>query len=74
MKARELSTLSTPELAAKLDDAYRELFNLRFQRAQRQLTDTNSIRRVRHDIARIKTILRQRELAAQIMAQRQAER
>jgi len=74
MKARELSTLSTPELTAKLDDAYRELFNLRFQRAQRQLTDTNSIRRVRHDIARIKTILRQRELAAQIMAQRQAER
>ena len=74
MKARELSTLSTPELESKLDDAYRELFNLRFQRAQRQLTDTNSIRRVRHDIARIKTILRQRELAAQITAQRQAER
>ncbi|MCL6509923.1 MAG: 50S ribosomal protein L29 [Anaerolineae bacterium] len=74
MKARELSTLSTPELESKLDDAYRELFNLRFQRAQGQLTDTSSVKRVRHDIARIKTILRQRELAAQITAQRQAER
>ncbi|BCX02349.1 MAG: 50S ribosomal protein L29 [Candidatus Roseilinea sp.] len=69
MQARELSKLPTPELEAKLDDAYRELFNLRFQRAQGQLTDTNSIKRVRHDIARIKTILRQRELAAQITAQ-----
>lgn len=69
MQARELSKLPTPELEAKLDDAYRELFNLRFQRAQGQLTDTNSIKRVRHDIARIKTILRQRELAAQLTAQ-----
>ncbi|GIV83720.1 MAG: 50S ribosomal protein L29 [Candidatus Roseilinea sp.] len=69
MRSRELSKLPTPELEAKLDDAYRELFNLRFQRAQGQLTDTNSIKRVRHDIARIKTILRQRELAAQLIAQ-----
>ncbi|MFC1464011.1 MAG: 50S ribosomal protein L29 [Candidatus Brachytrichaceae bacterium NZ_4S206] len=69
MQARELIKLPTPELEAKLDDAYRELFNLRFQRAQGQLTDTNSIKRVRHDIARIKTILRQRELAAQLTAQ-----
>ncbi len=69
MQARELSKLPTPELEAKLDDTYRELFNLRFQRAQGQLTDTNSIKRVRHDIARIKTILRQRELAARLTAQ-----
>jgi large subunit ribosomal protein L29 len=74
MKARELSTLPTPELEGRLDDAYRELFNLRFQRAQGQLTDTNSIKRVRHNIARIKTVLRQRQLAAQIVAQRQVER
>jgi len=74
MKARELSALPTPELEAKLDDAYRELFNLRFQRALGQLTDTNSITRARHNIARIKTVLRQRQLAAQIVAQRQVER
>ncbi len=59
----ELVALTTPELEKKLDDTYRELFNLRFQRAQNQLKDTNSIKRVRHDIARIKTVLRQRELA-----------
>ncbi|MCS7056084.1 MAG: 50S ribosomal protein L29 [Thermoflexales bacterium] len=70
MQARELSKLPTPDLEAKLDDAYRELFNLRFQRAQGQLTDTNSIKRARHNIARIKTILRQRELAAQLIAKR----
>lgn len=73
MQARELSKLSTPELQGKLDDAYRELFNLRFQRAQGQLKDTNSIKRVRHDIARIKTILRQRELAAELTARAQAD-
>lgn len=68
MEARELSNMPTPELEGKLDDAYRELFNLRFQRAQGQLTDTNTIKRVRHDIARIKTVLRQRELAATMEA------
>jgi len=68
MKAAELSGLATPELEKKLDDAYRELFNLRFQRAQNQLKDLNSTKRVRHDIARIKTVLRQRELAQQLKA------
>jgi large subunit ribosomal protein L29 len=61
----ELSALPTAELSGKLDDAYKELFNLRFQRAQGQLTDSNSIKTVRHNIARLKTILRQRSLAAQ---------
>jgi large subunit ribosomal protein L29 len=68
MEARELSKMTTPELEGKLDDAYKELFNLRFQRAQGQLGDQNSLKRVRHDIARIKTVLRQRELAAAITA------
>jgi large subunit ribosomal protein L29 len=70
LRARELSALPTADLKAKLDDAYRELFNLRFQKAQGNLADTNSIKRVRRNIARIKTVLRQRELAAQIAAQR----
>jgi large subunit ribosomal protein L29 len=68
MEARELGKLATGELEGKLDDSYKELFNLRFQRAQGQLTDQNSIKRVRHDIARIKTVLRQRELALAIEA------
>jgi large subunit ribosomal protein L29 len=68
MDAKELSKMPTPELEGKLDDSYKELFNLRFQRAQGQLSDSNSIKRVRHDIARIKTVLRQRELAAELSA------
>lgn len=68
MNAKEISSMPTPELEGKLDDAYKELFNLRFQRAQGQLSDSNSIKRVRHDIARIKTVLRQRELAAKMSA------
>ena len=62
---KELAGLSSAELDGKLDDSYKELFNLRFQRAQGQLTDTNSVKVVRHNIARIKTVMRQRELAAQ---------
>jgi large subunit ribosomal protein L29 len=62
---KDFNALSATELQGKLDDAYKELFNLRFQKAQGQLTDVSSVRAVRHNIARIKTVLRQRELAAQ---------
>ncbi len=62
---KDFTAMSDAELKGKLDDAYKEMFNLRFQRAQGQLTDVTSIRVVRHNIARIKTVLRQRELAAQ---------
>jgi large subunit ribosomal protein L29 len=53
----DLKDLSKADLERKLDDAYKELFNLRFQRAQGQLTDATSIKTVRHNIARIKTVL-----------------
>jgi len=46
----------------KLQEAYRELFNLRFRNATGQLVDYNEIRRVRKRIARIKTIMRETEL------------
>ncbi|MCB0116007.1 MAG: 50S ribosomal protein L29 [Caldilineaceae bacterium] len=65
MKASELRNLSVAELATKLDDFHQELFNLRFQRATGQLTNTARKLQVRRDIARIKTILRERQLAAQ---------
>lgn len=68
MQASELIVLPTPELEKKLDDSYRELFNLRFQLAQNQLKDLNSIKRVRRDIARVKTVIRQRELAQTLQA------
>jgi large subunit ribosomal protein L29 len=62
MKASELRTTSSAELGGKLDEAYQELFNLRFQKATGQLTNTARVRVVHKDIARIKTILREREL------------
>lgn len=64
MKASEIRTLTVAELNNKLDDAYQELFNLRFQKATGKLTNTTRVREVRRDIARIRTILRERELAA----------
>lgn len=69
MKAHELRVMSLGELAAKLDDAYQELFNLRFQKASGQLTSTARNRQVRKEIARIKTILREQELAAEMVAE-----
>ncbi len=63
MKARELRELSDGELQRKLQELYQELFTLRMQLATRQLTNPHRIRAVRKDIARIKTILRERELA-----------
>ena len=62
MKARELRSLSELELNNRLNDSHQELFNLRFQRASGQLTNTARVREVRRTIARIKTLLRQREL------------
>ncbi len=64
MEAKELLQLPMAELEKQLDDAQREMFNLRFQKAQRKLTDTNGVRRVRRNIARINTVLRQRQIAA----------
>ena len=62
MKASELRSLSELELNNRLNESHQELFNLRFQRASGQLTNTARVREVRRTIARIKTLLRQREL------------
>jgi len=63
--ASELRNLQIGELATKLDDSHQELFNLRFQKATGQLANTARRKQVRKEIARIKTILRERELANQ---------
>lgn len=60
----ELMTKSTDELDADLKNKKTELFNLRFQLATGQLQNTSAIQRVKRDIARVKTIIRQRELKA----------
>jgi len=64
VKASELRTQDVETLLSQLNDCYRELFNLRFQKVTGKLTNTARPRQVRRDIARIKTILRERELAA----------
>ncbi len=62
MKPAELRQLSTADLKERLGSFRQELFNLRFQFATRQLTNYARVREVRRDIARILTILREREL------------
>lgn len=62
MKAKEIRELTPKELNEKLDSLKTELFNLRFQLATGQLENPMRIRQVRKDIARIKTIIREREL------------
>jgi len=67
MKAMELRDLTDGELQAKLDEAYEELMNLRFNLSIGQQKDTNRLKQVKSDIARIKTIQRERQLAAEMM-------
>ncbi|MGM0470790.1 MAG: 50S ribosomal protein L29 [Bacillota bacterium] len=62
MKANELRDLTSEELEHKLDDLKDELFNLRFQKATAQLDNPSRIKQVKKSIARVKTILHEREL------------
>ncbi len=64
MAEKAVTDQSDNELAESLDDAKRELFNLRFQLATGQLENTARIKAVRKQVARINTELRARELAA----------
>jgi len=62
LKAKEIQTLKTEELVKQLEAAHRELFDLRFRLSTRQLVNHREIRRVKRKIARLKTIIREREL------------
>lgn len=62
MKVDEIRALGDEELLKKLDEAYEELFNLRFRLATKQLGNHREIPRVKKNISRMKTILREREL------------
>ena len=63
MKASEIRELSAAELESKLKDLKAELFNLRFQHAINQLDNPMRLGAVKKDIARVKTIIREKELA-----------
>lgn len=62
MKASKLHELTNDELTVQLKDLKQELFNLRFQNATGQLGNVMVIQKTKRDIARVKTILREREL------------
>jgi len=62
MKASKLNEMTNEELMGKLTDLKQELFNLRFQNATGQLGNVMVVRATKKDIARVKTVLREREL------------
>lgn len=64
MKAKEIRELSAEELANKLSELKKDLFNLRLQHATNQLDNVNKISEVKRDIARVNTVLRELQLAA----------
>lgn len=64
MKAKQLRDLSAQELNNKLVDLKGELFNLRFQHATGQLDNPLKIKHVKHDIARVSTVIKEKELQA----------
>jgi large subunit ribosomal protein L29 len=65
MKAKELRDQTDDELATLLETKKRELMNLRFQLAMNQLDNTNKMTMVKRDIARVKTIMTERQLGIQ---------
>ncbi|KAA2264729.1 50S ribosomal protein L29 [Solihabitans fulvus] len=64
--ASELRELTEEELVLRLREAKEELFNLRFQMATGQLDNNRRLRTVRHDIARVYTVMRERELGLSV--------
>ena len=62
MKASELRELTIEELASKLKDLKEELFNLRFQLAINQLENPTRIKAVKKDIARVMTVIKEKQL------------
>ena len=62
MRVKEVRALDSEELVKQLEAAHRELFDIRFRLAVRKLVNHREIRRVKREIARLKTIISEREL------------
>ncbi len=62
MRIDKIRALKPKELSKQLEDAHQELFNLRFRLSTRQLANYSEIRKTKKKIARVKTIMREREL------------
>ena len=69
MKISEIRALATPEIETKLEDTREELFHLRFQFKTGELTDYSRLKAARRTVARLETILRERQVAAQLAAE-----
>jgi large subunit ribosomal protein L29 len=69
MKVAELRVLEADELTGRLRTARRELYELRFKHAVGQLENSSEIAKVRHDIARIMTVLSERELGIEVVTE-----
>lgn len=65
MRPDQIRALTQEELEKQLEEAHQELFNLRFRLATRQMANNAEVTKVKRKIARMETILRERELAAQ---------
>jgi len=64
MRPSEIRNLSQAEMGRHLDEAHQEMFNLRFQYAAGQLKNTARLGQVRREIAKLRSIMRERDLAA----------
>lgn len=73
VRPSELRQLETNELRDRVETAREELFKLRLNWHAGSLADPNQLRRKRHEIARLMTLLRERELAAELVAQEEEE-
>ena len=62
MKIKEIRALRTEEMVKHLDEAHQELLNLRFRLATKQLVNHREVRRAKKRIAKLKTIISEREL------------
>ena len=62
MKITDLREMTSDEISQKLHDSKEELFNLRFQQSMNRLENANKLKNVKKDIARMKTLLTEREL------------
>ncbi len=65
MKLEEMRSLNVEELKKRADSAHQELFNLRLRLSTRQLTNHRELPKIRNEIARLETIIREKELSEQ---------
>jgi len=69
MHAQEIRAMGDAEVLENIENLRKEMFNLRFQKATGQLADTSRVRQVRRELARLQTIVREREIWAEIEGQ-----